>query len=254
MKLIPHPNIPAQQVTELLERYGFTHCKQAPENEAWLGWDEDLQLCLFLKNGKSLLSAQVNWVDGQAKHRRQFGGGRGQPLAKAIGLKRGVNPRVLDATAGLGRDAFVLASLGCDVQLNERVPAIHALLSHGLTRAELDADLSEIISRISLHPCQSSIDLMHHMDQPPEVIYLDPMYPERKKSALVKQDMRVFKTLVGADEDEAELLNAALELATHRVVVKRPKSAPPLAGPEPSTDISSSSTRYDVYAKKALSP
>jgi 16S rRNA (guanine1516-N2)-methyltransferase len=68
----------------------------------------------------------VDFVEGKARHRRQFGGGKGQDIAKAIGLHKFKNPRVIDATAGLGREAFVLASLGCHLTLLERSPIIHA--------------------------------------------------------------------------------------------------------------------------------
>src|SRR5690606_8938845 len=83
----------------------------------------------------------VDFIGGAVGHRRRFGGGRGQPLAKAVGLKGGENPRVLDATAGLGRDAFVLACLGSVVTLVERSPVVAALLEDGLLRAESDAEV-----------------------------------------------------------------------------------------------------------------
>jgi 16S rRNA (guanine1516-N2)-methyltransferase len=193
------------------------------------------------------------WIDftgGRAAHRRQFGGGRGQPLARALGLKGGANPTVVDATAGLGRDGFVLASLGARVTLLERSPILAALLADGLARATSHAEVGgTILPRVQLINTDSR-DWLRHCPaaQRPDVVYLDPMYPAREKSALVKKEMRFLQALVGKDEDAAELLAAALTCASKRVVVKRPKGAPPLAGPLPSGAVVSKNTRYDIYA------
>ncbi|MCW8919894.1 MAG: class I SAM-dependent methyltransferase [Sedimenticola sp.] len=187
----------------------------------------------------------VDFVEGKAAHRRKFGGGRGQPLAKAIGLKKGWTPRVLDMTAGLGRDAFVLATLGCEVEMMERSPVVHALLADGLERAREDADIGSIISRMKLQHLDGRLYRTAH--ERPEVVYLDPMYPHREKSAKVKKEMRLFQLLLGDDQDSAELLETALTLASRRVVVKRPAKAPFLAERKPSVSISSPNTRYDIY-------
>jgi len=178
---------------------------------------------------------KVDFVDGAAAHRRKFGGGRGQDIAKAVGLKHGFSPHVLDATAGLGRDSFVLASLGCKVTMMERMPIVAALLENGLERAQLNCEIKEIIDRLRLIN-SSSIENMT-LAQQPDVIYLDPMYPHREKSAAVKKEMRIFQTLVGEDLDADELLAPAIKLAKYRVVVKRPSYAPPLANKKPATSI-----------------
>ncbi len=195
----------------------------------------------------------IDFVFGKNAHRRQFGGGRGQPLARAVGLKKGLNPKVLDATAGLGRDAFVLATLGCKVQLAERSPVIAALLQDGLDRALEDAAVGQIAARMELFSADAIL-FMRGLKGAyrPEVVYLDPMYPHRKKSALVKKEMRVFRALVGDDPDAAELLQVARECAMARVVVKRPAKAGFLDEAEPSMSISSPNTRYDVYIKCGL--
>lgn len=196
---------------------------------------------------------RVDFVEGALAHRRQFGGGAGQSIAKACGLQPGIRPYVLDATAGLGRDAFVLASLGCRVSLLERQPVVAALLADGLERARLDLQLAPIIERMSLIEGDSIDCLRSWAGTPPEVIYLDPMFPEREKTALVKKEMRLFKPLVGADLDAPKLLEAALALASHRVVIKRPRKAPPVAGTQPSYALEGKSSRFDIYPKKKLS-
>jgi 16S rRNA (guanine1516-N2)-methyltransferase len=195
---------------------------------------------------------RVDFVEGAVAHRRQFGGGSGQMIAKAVGIAPGVRPRILDATAGLGRDAFVLASLGCVMTLIERQPLVAALLEDGLARAAVDAEVASIVARMHLLK-GNAIELMGAWkDEPPQVIYLDPMFPHRDKTALVKKEMRLFRPFVGDDLDASALLEAALALASHRVVVKRPRKAPPIAGIKPGYALEGKSSRYDIYPKKKL--
>ncbi|GAB4297321.1 MAG: class I SAM-dependent methyltransferase [Thiohalomonadaceae bacterium] len=195
----------------------------------------------------------VDFVGGAVGHRRRFGGGRGQEIARAVGLKKGATPSVLDATAGLGRDAFVLASLGCTVTLSERSPVVAALLEDGLARALRDAEVAPIASRMQLL-CGNAAQLMQQLDAAarPDVVYLDPMYPHRHKSALVKKEMRLFREVVGEDADADALLPAALACARQRVVVKRPDYAAPMAGRTPTMSIRTKNHRFDVYVIKAL--
>lgn len=194
----------------------------------------------------------VDFSGGKAAFRRLHGGGRGQLVAKAVGLSRGRRlPSILDATAGLGQDAFVLATLGCEVHLLERSPVVHALLEDGLRRAAEDAELAPIVARMRLQPADSA-DYLAHDEDIADVVYLDPMFPHRDQSALVKKEMRVFRDLVGDDLDADRLLPAALQAARCRVVVKRPRKAPPLAGPAPSHTLEGKSSRYDLYTLRAL--
>ena len=193
---------------------------------------------------------KVDFVEGAVAHRRKFGGGRGQDIAKAIGLKHGFTPHVLDATAGLGRDSFVLASLGCQVTMMERMPIVAALLENGLARAKINQEVADIADRMNLIYA-SSIDDMT-LANAPDVIYLDPMYPHREKSAAVKKEMRVFQSLVGEDLDADSLLAPALKLAKYRVVVKRPSYAQPLNNKVPSTSIKMKKNRFDVYVNQAI--
>ncbi len=195
---------------------------------------------------------RVDFVEGQAAHRRQFGGGNGQMIAKAVGIAQGIRPQVLDATAGLGKDAFVLASLGCQMTLIERQPLIAALLEDGLARARADEEVGPIVGRMRLLTGNAIERMRAWEGEAPQVIYLDPMFPHRDKSALVKKEMRVFRPLVGDDLDAPALLEAALALASHRVVVKRPRKAPIIDGPKPSHSLEGKSSRYDIYPKKAL--
>ena len=195
---------------------------------------------------------RVDFLAGAVAHRAQYGGGAGQMIAKAVGLQPGVRPTVLDATAGLGRDAFVLAALGCAITLIERQPLIAALLEDGLQRAMADAEVGPVVARMHLR-IGNAIELMQAWsDEAPQVIYLDPMFPHRDKAALVKKEMRLFRPLVGDDDDAPALLESALALATHRVVVKRPRKAPTIAGAQPGYALEGKSSRFDIYPKKSL--
>lgn len=200
---------------------------------------------------------QVDFCAGGAAHRRLYGGGKGQMIAKAAGVTAGVKPRIFDATAGLGGDAFVLACLGCEVMMMERSPVAAALLQDGLERARQyaeyeDAELREIIARMRLLPGDSIAYLQMQTAPVAEVIYLDPMFPERQKSAAVKKEMQAFHQVIGQDLDDAALLQAALAGASHRVVVKRPRQAPAIEGQKPSYALEGKSSRYDIYALKSL--
>ncbi len=189
----------------------------------------------------------VDFVSGSLAHRRRFGGGRGEAVAKAVGVKGSYLPDVVDATAGLGRDAFVLAALGCRVRMLERNPVVAALLDDGLRRGYQDPEIGSWLRERMQLLHASSIAALATLTPRPEVVYLDPMYPHRQKSALVKKEMRVFQSLVGADEDADALLAPARALATKRVVVKRPDYAPPLAGVETQAAIVTKSHRFDLY-------
>lgn len=178
----------------------------------------------------------------------RFGGGRGQALPKAAGLTKGQTPSVIDATAGLGRDAFLLASLGAEVTLMERSKAVHAVLEVGLAKAhEAGPPFTEIIERMTLVHGDAR-DLL--TDYTADVILVDPMHPPRGNSALVKKEMRQLRELVGADPDAFELMQAALISAKKRVVLKWPLRADSLPGLiAPSHQILGKSTRYDVFMR-----
>lgn len=178
---------------------------------------------------------------------KRLAGGKSQDLAKAVGIGRGQvpYPHVLDATAGLGRDAFVLASLGCNVHMLERHPLLAALLADALTRAQDNPATDETAARLSL-AAQDALDVLTAASIEHDVIYLDPMYPESNKKALPKKDMQVLRGLLGSD-DASKLLEAALATQVPRVVIKRPKHAPKT--PPPNLSFAGKQTRFDVYVR-----
>ncbi|QBM17844.1 ribosomal RNA small subunit methyltransferase J [Marinobacter sp. JH2] len=213
--------------------------------------DQGLALQLTGKGAPGPVRAE--FVTGKMGYRREHGGGTGQLVARAVGLqKTKAELHVLDATAGLGQDAFVLAGLGCKVTLFERNPVIHALLADGLARAALNAECATVVQRMHLQTGNSVDWLREAGSDVADVVYLDPMFPHRDKSALVKKEMQVFRQVVGDDDDSEQLLEAALAAARYRVVVKRPRKAPSVTGPKPATQVEGKSSRYDIYPLKAL--
>ncbi|MBQ1783280.1 MAG: class I SAM-dependent methyltransferase [Gammaproteobacteria bacterium] len=189
---------------------------------------------------------RLDFVGGKLGYRRLHGGS--EAIVRAVGLKPSQPLSVIDATAGLGRDAFILAAHGARVTLVERHPALAALLADALQRALMDEATTAIASRMQLHYGAALATLTGWLGEPPAVVYLDPMFPHRRKSALVKQEMQWLQQLVGADDDADALLLPARQLACQRVVVKRPEQAPPLAGVKPSGAVASRGHRFDIYA------
>ncbi|MBL4763170.1 MAG: class I SAM-dependent methyltransferase [Gammaproteobacteria bacterium] len=210
-------------------------------------------LSLVNNNHKKNTSIKIDFCQGQTQHRLKFGGGLGQPLVKACNIKEKHKPTILDVTAGMGKDAFVLASHGANVLLCERNPMIHALLYDGLKRAQHCDDIDLIIQRMTLIHADAVTYLLKLSEQHdpdviyPDVIYIDPMYPKNKNSALPNKAMQFFQTILGDDLDSDDLLDAALTRAQQRVVVKRPLKATPIAGKKPDFSYPSKNTRFDVY-------
>lgn len=166
-------------------------------------------------------------------------------LVKAVRVRGVEGIRVFDATAGLGEDSLLLAAAGFFVTMCEGDPVIAALLADGLRRAADDLELSGIVERMSLVE-GDSIEILPSLAETPDVVYLDPMFPARTKSAAVKKKFQLLHRLESPCADEASLMDAALAAHPRKIVVKRPIKAPVLAGVRPSHSISGKAVRYDV--------
>ncbi|AWL13351.1 16S rRNA (guanine(1516)-N(2))-methyltransferase [Saliniradius amylolyticus] len=234
-----------QQATQLAERWSLPVNKNA--DSGLVLWLDAQGLALKTLDDAKMGAVRVNFASEQMQWRRQHGGGKKESLARAVGLKGNARPSVLDATAGLGRDGFLLASLGCTVTMLERTPEVAALLDDGLKRACEQPELATWLpGRLTLIPT-SAFEIFQKTKRAFDVVYLDPMFPHRKKSALVKKEMRLFQQLLGPDEDADALLHPALQLASQRVVVKRPTGAPYLAGEKPDVEMKGKANRFDIY-------
>ncbi|PPD23565.1 MAG: hypothetical protein CTY18_00025 [Methylomonas sp.] len=226
--------IPLQQTHEL---------NPAPEN-FWLAWrDGCLKLLDFEHLKKGGLYVEVEPRPGE---QRSWPAPKDGSLAKALGRK---TKTVVDATTGWGQDSLHIFRMGYQLTCMERSPVMAALLADGFNRlAQLDW-----MQRLKLVPpalsTGNAIELLSRLPQPPDCIYLDPMFPpKRKKSALAKKSMLVLRDLLGDDEDKDKLFEAAMQTAGKRVVVKSPDYAEPLGG-KPHESFQGKLLRYDVYLR-----
>ncbi|MCI5126196.1 MAG: SAM-dependent methyltransferase [Candidatus Electrothrix sp. AR5] len=209
-------------------------------------------------------AVRVDFTAGHAAYRRKQQ--KKELLVRAVGGKGGKGGallNVIDATGGLGRDSFLLAAAGYRVHIFERQPLVAALLADGLARAAAHPETAEICQRIRLtvgdavpaleamqeigagEGCKKGADV--------DVVYLDPMFPERRKSALVKKELQLLQLLAQPDSAPEKLLESALKAARRRVVVKRPLKAPFLTERSPSHSLTGKTVRFDVYLGCLLS-
>lgn len=159
---------------------------------------------------------------------------------------RGVEaPTAVDATAGLGEDSLLLAAAGFSVRLYEKDQVIAALLRDALERAAALPELADVVVRMELLE-EDSVEALPHLDFSPDVVLLDPMFPERTKSAAVKKKFQLLHHLERPCENEGELLDAALAACPRKIVIKRPPKGPVLAGVKPSYQVTGKAVRYDV--------
>ena len=189
---------------------------------------------------------KCSFIEGPILHRLKYGKGRGQNLAKAVGMKSNKNRNIIDATAGLGYDSFILASIGAKVTLIERSQKMHELLQNGIDEGKsFGGEIEKIINRMELLFGDSK-DILPKLS--PEVIMIDTMYKDRKKTALVKNNMRLVRDIVGPDSDYIDLLKIALNCATNRVVLKQPRYAEPIKEIRKcSHQILGKTIRYDIF-------
>lgn len=236
-----------QRATELAAQL------QVPIGEADYTLDVAEQLSLRAQIDGEIVRLQPDFVHGALDWRRKHGGGRGEPVVRAVWGKQRSAPTVFDATGGLARDSFVLAASGCMVIAREQQALIAALVQHALRRArqtaevQQDPSLHEILNRLDYQTGSSHDWLQNAAPGAVDVVYLDPMFPPRPSKAKVKKDMQLLQRLAETGLGD-ELLAPARAIARQRVVVKRPDYAPPLAGVAPSGAVAAGANRFDIYA------
>ena len=204
------------------------------------------RLELQVQKDDSLAPIFVDFSAGRIAHRLKQGHARDELIAKAVGIKRSENLSVLDVTAGLGRDAFVLACLNAKVTLCERSPIIAALLRNGLDRASQLPEFANVKLKLMVKDAHDYLENLSPTEYP-DVVYCDPMYPVRAKSALPKKEMRILRQIVGEDLDAKSLIQTALSHAKRRVVLKRPRKSVALIDRKPDIVYEGQSSRFDVW-------
>ena len=164
-------------------------------------------------------------------------------LARAVGTRQGL--KVVDCTAGLGRDGFLLAHLGCDVTLIERSKVIYTLLLDALNCASFDPDLKKVVDRISLYQSDAKEYLFRHSSW--DVIYIDPMFPDKKKTSLPKGGMQYLQRFLSKEKNDGSLLESAFRCKFRRLVVKRPLKTPAKDIRKADRSIQNDKIRFDIY-------
>ena len=167
-------------------------------------------------------------------------------IAKAVKTdKKGLT--AVDATAGMGEDSLLIAACGYDVTLHEQNPVVALLLKDAVRRAKKIPELKEIASR--MHVVEgNSIELLSNRLDPVDVIYLDPMFPERQKSSLINKKLQLIQKMEAPCSEEDELFDAAIKAGPSKIIVKRPLKSPYLAGRKPNYSLEGKAIRYDCYA------
>lgn len=214
---------------------------------------EYLELVQIGEDGRVPAGIVVDFASGPMRQLVRSAG-KSQPLAKAVGAAKSP-PYVLDATAGLGKDTLFLATVGCRVLALEKNPLVFALLEDGYRRGLEDSLVGEILRERVQFALGDSTEYLENVkpQEAPDVVYLDPMFPESKKSALPKKEMQIFRALIKEKIDEPRLFEAAIAKAKIRVVVKRPSSSEPLA--EPITHrFDGKMVSYDSYLMSSVKP
>ena len=240
MRLIAKANDDQPYAERIAAEYGFTLADDVPAGELTLKAEDGR---LFLTDGELSMCGDFSRI----LPRTQKGRLAEELLIKAAKRKTfGEHAVAVDATAGLGEDSFLLAAAGFEVRLYEYDPVIAALLADALRRAREDAVMKEAAERMTLYR-EDSVSAMKELTEKPDVVLLDPMFPERHKSALIKKKFQLLQRLERPCGEEEELFDAAVQAGPHRILVKRPLKGPLLAGRRPDYSLSGKAIRFDCY-------
>ncbi len=204
---------------------------------------ENSQIGLWHTKANQKTIFYIDFSEKKLSFRSQKASLRNELIARAIGIPAKSRPKIVDATAGLGRDSYILANLGYEIILLERSPVIYTLLQDALWR-----DQSPARQRLTLI-CADAIDWLKNLshDEQPDVIYLDPMFPARGKSAAAKKEIAMLQNFIGKDEDTERLFQVAFSCAKRKVVVKRHRLAANIVERVPNYSLTGKSNRFDIY-------
>lgn len=175
--------------------------------------------------------------DGRLQH---------EMLVKAVKSTSDTKLTAIDATAGMGEDAFLIAAYGYDVTLHEQNPVIAVLLKDAIRRAKKHPELKEIASRMHLVE-GDSVELLSKRVDEVDLIYLDPMFPQRQKTGLINKKLQLIQKLEPPCSTEQDLFMAAEGAHPSKIIVKRPLKSPHLAGKKPNYMLEGKAIRYDCY-------
>lgn len=199
------------------------------------------------EKGLSLMGYGLSYGGDFTQMLNRLSKGRlGQEMLVHIAKTKNPKPKAADCTAGMGEDAILLAAAGYEVTMFEQNPVIAALLKDALSRAADHVQLQEIVARMHLIE-GNSIELLKEQATSFDLVYLDPMFPARKKSGLIQKKLQLIQKLEQPCTDEAALMEAAMAVHPSKIIVKRPLKGPNLAGRKPSYTSKGKAIRYDCY-------
>ena len=247
MKIWIEPGGSSLEAEKLAHQLNISLCRGPAED---LKKEDPAELILRFHSGGLSLTGDGLEMQGDLSRmlpRLKKGNLEREFLVKASRIKHlPENPWAVDATAGMGEDSLLLAAAGYRVTLYECNPVIAALLKDSLARASALPELKDIVARMEVRE-EDSIRAMAGLEIPPDLILLDPMFPERRKSALIKKKFQLLQRLESPCADEEEMLGAALGAVPRRLVIKRPLKGPYLAGRKPDYSIMGKAIRYDCF-------
>ncbi len=191
---------------------------------------------------------QVDFTTGEVGFQVRARNAPHHPLVRAAKIGPGSGRKVVDATAGLGRDAFLIAAHGIEITAIERSPEMFRRLREALEHARAAGpEFAAIVERITLRQGDSR-ELLQQLE--PDIVFIDPMHPVEGRKARSGRDITLLRDVVGSDPDSAELIQAALAASRRRVIVKWPMRAGRIAGlPPPTFEVSGRSIRYHVFCR-----
>lgn len=202
---------------------------------------------MFDSKGVSLIGYGLTYQGNFENMLRRVTNGRlSHEMLVRAAKAEGENLKAIDATAGMGEDGFLLAAYGYEVTLYEQNPVIAALLKDALRRARKHPVLKDIAGRMKLIE-GDSVECLTKLMDPVDLIYLDPMFPERQKSGLINKKLQLIQKLEPPCSGEKALFDAAVKAAPSKIIVKRPLKSVHLAGRESSYILKGKAIRYDCY-------
>lgn len=245
LTLFADPDSDATRTQQLSDSLGVAIVEHVADLDMYLHLQSD-RLVLVVNNPqlKKPVRFCVDFTQAKTSYRAQKTST--ELLIRAVKIQKKLPFAVVDGTGGLGRDAFLLAAAGCRVDVFEKNKIVGALFEDGLRRGKRHPHYAEVLERITLH----KVDMITHLNTfipKPMVIYLDPMFPKRTKSAKVKQDMQILQRIIQDSDDEKQLFKAAWDAGPHKIVVKRPIKEHPVADLKPSYRVKGKAIRFDVY-------
>lgn len=238
--IVKNTNVRLQKI---IKEYNIKH----DENASFALIINNNILELYDRSKMCKINIKVDFLSKQNNYRCVNFKKKNEALYKALGIKANYFPSVVDATAGFGKDAFLISFWGCYVMMIERHPVVAALLKDGLQRAYENKNIGCWLKKRLHFIFYDSFKMLEIPIFQPDIVYLDPMYPINKKKLLPKKNMQFLRKIIKNNSNYKELLNISRKFARKRIIVKRPIYAKPLSNEKFEFSIKNKNHRFDIY-------